>query len=216
MSEEAITIKDVVDAISRISQVIQLNESYLNQLDAVVGDGEHGFNLNRAFQRVSEKLPELPQNQARALLKGVGRELIAAGGGAGTTFYGTAFIAAGNSAGDVTSIDGNVLGEMLSAGIKDIRDRGHANLGDKTMVDALQPAVDAFIDANKAGQSISSSFAAAVKAARQGAIATKEMVGKKGRSLYSSERGLGTPDPGATSAYLVITGLAGVEGNTPL
>jgi dihydroxyacetone kinase-like protein len=216
MCAQTLTTQDIIAAVEHVSDVIQLNESYLNELDAIVGDGEHGFNLNRAFARVKNKLAELSDNQISDLLRGIGMELIASGGGAGTTFYGTAFLAASKIAGNSEFIDKDTLEEMLSAALKDIRERGRASLGEKTMIDALQPAVEAFAEANKAENDLKEALLAAAAAARQGAILTKKMVGKKGRSLYSGERALGTPDPGAASTYLILAGFSGATVETPL
>ena len=207
---------DVIAGIHRASETIQANESYLNELDAVVGDGEHGFNLNRAFHRALAKLPELEAAPLSDLLRSIGMELIASGGGAGTTFYGMAFVAASKVVGDNESINIQLLSEMMSSALADIQKRGGANPGDKTLVDALAPAVEAIQVASSAGKMQIQAMEAAVAAAREGAEKTKELVGRKGRSLYAGQRALGVPDPGATSTYLIIASLANQPVETPL
>lgn len=211
-----VTVQKAVEAINRSADKVQFHARYLNDLDAIVGDGEHGINLANAFKRVQEKLPTISKENFGALLKGVGIELISSGGGAGTTFYGTAFLAAAKAAGSAVELDALLFRDMFSAGLEDIIKRGGASRGDKTMIDALGPAFEKLDESIKSGKSISEALYAAVEGARAGAVSTKVMSGKKGRSLYSSERAMGTPDPGASSAYVILCGLAGVEPEFPL
>ena len=211
-----ITIQEVVQAVQDASDRIQSHAQYLNELDAVVGDGEHGVNLARAFKRVKEKLPDIEQDSLGNLFKGIGRELIAAGGGAGTTFYGAGFLAASKVAGTATQIDATLLVDMFTAALADIQRRGGAGSGDKTMIDALEPAVELLQQNVTAGNGIDEALQAAAAGAKAGALATKEMLGRKGRSFYAGERALGTPDPGAASAYLIISSFAGLDPEMPL
>ncbi len=212
MNDSMISIDQILEAVRRAALTIQANEAYLNELDAVVGDGEHGFNLSSAFQRVVGKLADFPTQSAGDLLRAIGRELVAAGGGAGTTFYGTAFMAAGKLALSANEIDAHLLSSMMEAGLDDIRKRGNAAPGDKTMIDALFPAVEAVRSGvYEKNASPCEALKLGAKAAFAGVESTKSMLGKKGRSLYAGERALGTPDPGATSAYLILASLAGEE-----
>lgn len=211
-----ITIHKVIKAINSSADKVQAYSEYINDLDAIVGDGEHGINLSKAFKRVQDKMPDIRKENLGALLKGVGMELIASGGGAGTTFYGMAFLAAGKLAGDADEMDALLLHKVISAGLEDICKRGGASPGDKTMVDALSLAVEKLEESIQSGKDIHEALNAAAAAARVGAVSTKEMLGKKGRSLYSSERALGTPDPGACSAYVILCGFAGIEPELPL
>lgn len=211
-----ITINEAIDSISRAANNVQFHAQYLNDLDAIVGDGEHGINLARAFKRVQDKLPNISKDNFGALLKSVGLEMIAAGGGAGTTFYGTAFLSAGKVAGLAIEIDSTLFREMFSAAVEDISNRGGAVKGDKTMIDALEPAFDNFQKSIEMGNEIDEALRSAVRGAREGALSTKQLIGKKGRSLYSSQRGLGTPDPGATSSYIILCGIAGIDPEIPL
>lgn len=211
-----ITINDAINAISRAVNNVQFHAQYLNDLDAIVGDGEHGINLAKAFMRLQEKLPNIGNDNFGIFLKSVGLELIAAGGGAGTTFYGTAFMAAGKVAGLATEIDASLFSEMFSAAVEDISNRGGAIRGDKTMIDALEPAYTSFQKSLDMGNELDEAFLSAIVAAKEGALSTKELIGKKGRSLYSGQRGLGTPDPGATSAYIILCSFGGIEPELPL
>ena len=211
-----VTSQESVEAINRSADLVQFHAGYINDLDAIVGDGEHGINLAKAFKRVQEKLPPIHKENFGVFLKGVGIELIASGGGAGTTFYGMAFLAAGKAAGNAEEMDAALLREIFSAGLEDILKRGGASRGDKTMIDALGPAFEKLDESIQSGKDVPEALRSAVAGARAGAISTKEMLGKKGRSLYSSERALGTPDPGASSAYVILCGLADVEPELPL
>jgi len=215
-NNDVITTKQIVASVSRMSELISANEMYLNDLDAIVGDGEHGFNLKRAFNRVKEKISSASLENPGQALKMIGFELIASGGGAGTTFYGTAFIAVSKVAGEVQHINSQMLSDMFDVALSDITSRGKANLGDKTLVDALSPAAEAIKENVQAEKSPKEALVSAVAAAREGAIATKDMRGKKGRSLYAGERALGVPDPGATSTYLILAAMAGQSADTPL
>lgn len=211
-----ITAPAIISAISRVHRVVRANEEYLNELDAVVGDGEHGLNLRRAFDRVNNKLSATEVEKPGEALRVIGFELVASGGGAGATLYGTAFMAGAKVADEVDVIDLSILSEVFDEALGDILDRGRAMLGDKTLVDALSPAADAVRAEAQAGSSPKEALASAAQAARNGAIATKEMEGRKGRSVYAGERALGVPDPGATSTYLVLAALADQPCRVPL
>lgn len=211
-----ITIQEVIQAVKSAGELLQIHTQYLNDLDAVVGDGEHGVNLARAFKRVQDKLPDIPKDNLGNLLKGIGRELIAAGGGAGTTFYGAAFLAAGKVAGSATEIDSHLLAQMCTAALEDIRKRGGAGRGDKTLIDALEPAVVIIQEKVEAERDMAETLKSAAERAKTGALLTKEMLGRRGRSLYAGERALGTPDPGAASTYIIFSAFAGLEPEIPL
>lgn len=211
-----VTIQEAVEAINRSADKVQFHAGYINDLDAIVGDGEHGINLAKAFKRVQDKLPAIRKDNFGVFLKSVGIELIASGGGAGTTFYGMAFMAAGKAAGTAEEMDAALLRGVFSAGLEDIINRGGASRGDKTMIDAIGPAYEKLDESIQEGRDIREALYSAAAGARAGAVSTKEMIGKKGRSLYSSERALGTPDPGAASAYVILCGLADIEPELPL
>lgn len=211
-----ITIPQVIQAVMSAGESIQIHAQYLNDLDAVVGDGEHGVNLARAFKRVQDNLPDIPKDNLGNLLKGIGRELIAAGGGAGTTFYGAAFLAAGKVAGSAIEIDSHLLAQMCTAALEDIRKRGGARRGDKTLIDAFEPGVVIIQEKVEAEGDMAETLRSAAECVKNGALLTKEMLGRRGRSLYVGERALGTPDPGAASTYIIFSVFAGLEPEIPL
>ncbi|WP_437032249.1 dihydroxyacetone kinase subunit DhaL [Streptomyces sp. enrichment culture] len=169
----------------------------LTALDSPIGDADHGGNLRRGFTAVRESLEKEPPATPGAVLTQAGRLLISKVGGASGPLYGTLLRRAGKTLGDADEVDAAQLAEALRAGLEAVKQLGGAAPGDKTMIDALEPAVDAL------GQS----FAAARSAAEEGAVATTPMRAHKGRASYLGERSIGHQDPGATSAALLIAAL---------
>ncbi|WP_432055656.1 dihydroxyacetone kinase subunit DhaL [Streptomyces sp. bgisy022] len=169
----------------------------LTALDSPIGDADHGGNLRRGFTAVRESLEQDPPATPGAVLTTAGRLLISKVGGASGPLYGTLLRRAGKTLGDAEEVDEAQLAEALRAGLDAVKQLGGAAPGDKTMIDALEPAVDAL------GQS----FAAARSAAEEGAVATTPMRAHKGRASYLGERSIGHQDPGATSAALLIAAL---------
>ncbi|MBE7567426.1 dihydroxyacetone kinase subunit L [Acidithiobacillus thiooxidans] len=172
----------------------------LNALDAAIGDGDHGSNLARGFAKVVEKLQAEKPATPAALLKLVGMTLISSVGGASGPLYGTFFLEAAKTAGDQLQLDDAGLALCLQAGLAGIQRLGKAEPGDKTMVDALSPAVSALN--HQAGLEM------AAQKAREGRDATTPMIARKGRASYLGERAIGHADPGATSASLLFDCLA--------
>ncbi|MCU4160038.1 dihydroxyacetone kinase subunit L [Acidiphilium sp. AL] len=175
-------------------------QAALNALDAAIGDGDHGANLARGFAKVVTKLDEATQATPAALFKLAGMTLIGTVGGASGPLYGTFFLEAAKAAGDAATLDDAALAACLRAGLAGVRARGKAEPGDKTMVDALIPAI-AVLDGG-------GSLAKAAEAARDGAEATKPIVARKGRASYLGERAIGHVDPGATSSAMLLACLA--------
>ena len=186
----------LIDWMNRIAVTVREHESELTQLDAAIGDGDHGANLARGFSKVEQKLANDPPATPAALFKVVGMTLIGSVGGASGPLYGTLFLEAGKAAGDLVSLDAAALARCLAAGLAGVKARGRAEQGDKTMVDALAPAVDALENGK--------SLADAVTAAWAGVEATKPLVARKGRASYLGERAVGHADPGATSSALLL------------
>lgn len=209
-----ITFQDIIKGVIRISDEISKHEEYLNELDAIVGDGEHGLNLNRAFKRVRKKLLSSSFETPSEVLKTIGMELIASGGGAGATFYGVAFLAASKRVEGDKYIKAEKLSELFEAALDKIKQRGKAKQGEKTLVDALLPATQRIQKAQNTDSNELLEIAAT--AAKNGAISTKNMKGQKGRSLYAGERALGVPDPGAVSTYIILSALADVLPDIPI
>ncbi|MFI8204094.1 dihydroxyacetone kinase subunit DhaL [Streptomyces sp. NPDC085937] len=176
----------------------------LTALDSPIGDADHGSNLQRGFRAVRDALDKEPPATPGAVLTQAGRLLVSTVGGASGPLYGTLLRRTGKTLGEAAEVDRRQLAEALRAGVDAVMKLGGAAPGDKTMIDALVPAVDALGD----------SFAAARDAAREGAVATTPLLARKGRASYLGERSIGHQDPGATSAALLIAALldAGPDG----
>lgn len=195
---------DALEWIKACTNVLAENRDYLTQLDAAIGDADHGANMDRGFKAVSNKLPELSDKDIGTIFKTVGMTLISTVGGAGGPLYGTFFLQAGmKTAGkmELTLTDWCVALEAALAGVVM---RGKAELGDKTMVDALTPAVNALKKAVEENATIPQALQQSAEAAREGMLATIPLVARKGRASYLGERSAGHQDPGATSSYLIL------------
>jgi len=192
----------------RAAAVLDENKSYLTDLDAAIGDADHGVNIARGFNAVVQKLAAQPDQPLGALFKRAGMTLMSAVGGASGMLYGNFFLKAAAVAGERTSLTAAELLAVLEAGRDGIVQRGRAELGDKTMIDAWTPAIDALRVALDAGQSYAAALDACVAAAEEGMRATIPQQARKGRSSYLGERSIGHQDPGATSTYLILRALA--------
>ncbi len=180
----------------------------LTELDAAIGDADHGINMDRGFGEVLLRLPELARQDMSALLKGIGMTLLSKVGGASGPLYGTLFLRMAQGAGghDALTVDEFVAG--LEAGIAGIQQRGSARPGEKTMVDALLPAMDSLRSGLAAGASLAGALTAAAEAAEAGMEATVAMQAAKGRASYLGPRSIGHQDPGATSAWMLVQAAA--------
>jgi len=174
----------------------------LNALDAAIGDGDHGTNLTRGFGQVLNKIKTNPPSTPAGLFKQIGMTLISSVGGASGPLYGTFFLEAAKAAGDQPQLSEITLAQCLQAGLMGIQKLGKAEIGDKTMVDALSPAV--------ASLNASSDFAEAALKAHDGLATTIPLVAHKGRASYLGERAIGHADPGATSSAMLFDCLAGI------
>lgn len=195
----------IYEVLTAVSEEIIKNKQILTDLDAAIGDGDHGINMARGFQAVETKLQLLgPDKDIGTILKTVGMTLISSVGGAAGPLYGTAFLRAAAVSQGIKILDIETAGLMLAAAIAGIKERGKATRGEKTMLDALEPAYDAFVAGGKAGKTMVESLELACEAAGQGVEFTKTIIATKGRASYLGERSLGHQDPGATSAYLIL------------
>ena len=189
---------------------------YLTQLDAAIGDGDHGTNMDRGFTAVGSALAgqdgDVPPGRLLIL---AGKTLVSTVGGASGPLWGTALRRAGRALGDSPTFGGDELVVALQAAVDAVVELGAAQPGDKTMVDALGPAVAALRDAVARGGSLSDALAAAADAAAEGARATVPMQARKGRASYLGERSIGHQDPGATSAALLMCALARAVSREP-
>jgi dihydroxyacetone kinase-like protein len=177
----------------------------LTELDSAIGDADHGINMDRGFSAVRGKLPELEGSDLGAAAKAVGMTLISTVGGASGPLYGTFFLRLATAIGDHASLDPGQLGEALRAGLEGVIHRGKATTDDKTMVDAMGPAVDAYDAA--AGGGISAGLEAAAVAAAAGRDRITPLVARKGRASYLGERSANHQDPGATSTTILFESL---------
>lgn len=195
----------IYQVLSVVSEEIIKNKQILTDLDAAIGDGDHGINMARGFQAVEAKLQLLgPDKDIGTVLKTVGMTLISSVGGAAGPLYGTAFLRAAAVSQGIKTLDIETAGLMLAAAITGIKERGKATRGEKTMLDALEPAYDAFVAGGNAGKTMVECLELACVAAGRGVEFTKTIVATKGRASYLGERSLGHQDPGATSTYLIL------------
>lgn len=197
--------------IDAINAVIEEQASHLSRLDAAIGDGDHGTNLKRGFRAAVEAVHgEPPPETPGAVLVATGRALIYKVGGASGPLYGGALRRSGKALGDRTVIDPVGLGTMLRTVLEAVQRLGQAVTGDKTMVDALIPAVAAYDESLSMGDDLRTATRAAADAALEGARGTVPLLARKGRASYLGERSIGHEDPGAASSALILAALADV------
>jgi phosphoenolpyruvate---glycerone phosphotransferase subunit DhaL len=207
-TEAAVEAAIVTTWMREAAESVKAESAHLTQLDAAVGDGDHGVNMERGFSAVEKALagqnPEVPPGR---LLIVAGKTLVSTVGGASGPLWGVALRRAGRSLGDQASFDGQQLADALQAAIDGVVELGAAAPGDKTMVDALVPAVAALRRALDAGEPLGRALGMAADAADEGAKATVPMQARKGRASYLGERSIGHQDPGATSSALILRAL---------
>jgi dihydroxyacetone kinase-like protein len=208
MATTTVSLTQLTAWLARFRDLVTEQRNYLTELDSAIGDADHGSNMARGMAAVMEKVDAAPAATADELFKAVGMTLVTSVGGASGPLYGTFFLRFGMTAGAATELGGEALAAALRAGLGGVVARGKAEAGDKTMFDAMSPAVDAFDAALAAGSDVSSAAAAASDAANKGRDATLDLVARKGRASYLGERSSGHLDPGATSTALLFESLA--------
>jgi phosphoenolpyruvate---glycerone phosphotransferase subunit DhaL len=208
VADDAVTIDHaaVLAWLHRFAAVIEENRGELVRLDTAIGDGDHGTNMDRGMRKAIEKADALEGDDIGALLKAVGMALVSSVGGAAGPLYGTLFLQMGTATAGATTLDAAAFAEALDTGLKGVQARGKAEPGDKTMVDALLPAVAALREAQSAG--VSEAVGRAASAAEEGMKATIPMEARKGRASYLGPRSVDHQDPGATSSYLLLRSAA--------
>jgi len=199
-----VTKQQILQWLQAVAVVLEQNKDYLTELDAAIGDADHGINMNRGFQKVVSQLPSVADKDIGSILKTVSMTLISSVGGASGPLYGTLFLRASTAVAGKLELSDEDLIALLQAAVDGIIQRGKANLGDKTMLDALSPASDTFKQAVANGASTQEALQQAVAAAEEGMKNTIPLVAKKGRASYLGDRSSGHQDPGATSAYLIL------------
>ncbi|MBM9507417.1 dihydroxyacetone kinase subunit DhaL [Actinacidiphila acididurans] len=190
------------------TESIEREADHLTELDSPIGDADHGGNMRRGFRAARTAVEQEPPDTPGAVLVAVGRQLISTVGGASGPLYGTLLRRAGKSLGDEPTVTAAQLRDALRAGVDGVAQLGGAVPEDKTMLDALLPAIDALSGALDAGGSLAEVLAAAAQAAEDGAKATIPLRARKGRASYLGDRSIGHQDPGATSSALLIAALA--------
>jgi dihydroxyacetone kinase-like protein len=200
---------------NEIAASVRAERDYLVQLDAAIGDGDHGINLNRGFDAVTLALSTEPDGTPGKLLILSGKTLISTVGGASGPLWGSALRKAGRALGDGATFDLAQLVDAMAAALASVQDLGAAVPGDKTMVDALEPAVNAMREGLVRGASSGEMLRSAAEAAEKGMRATIPMQARKGRASYLGERSIGHQDPGATSTAMIIRALERTVASTP-
>ena len=202
-----LTKAHIIAWLENTAEALHQNKEYLTELDSAIGDADHGINMDRGFQTVIQKKMEWQAADIGGILKSVGMILMSSVGGASGPLYGTFFLRSGMAVAGMQELaDGDLL-KMLSAGVEGILQRGRPVPGDKTMYDALAPALEALSSSLENGNEADSALGMAVRAAEGGMRATIPMQARKGRASYLGERSIGHQDPGATSSYLILKAL---------
>jgi phosphoenolpyruvate---glycerone phosphotransferase subunit DhaL len=208
VADDVLTFDQLVVWLRQFAVLIKEKKVYLTELDAAIGDGDHGINMDRGMAAVCQSLDEPGPATADELFKLVGMTLVSNVGGASGPLYGTFFLRLGAACGPTGVVPLAVVVNGLHAAVQGVVDRGRAELGDKTMFDSLHPAVEALDRAISEGESVANAFSASWEAAVRGRDATIPMVARKGRASYLGERSAGHQDPGATSAALLFEAAA--------
>ena len=214
MEDESVDAETVKRWLNEAAVAVREQRDYLTQLDAAIGDADHGTNMDRGFTAVVEKLDGL-EGPPGKLLTAAGSTLVSTVGGASGPLWGTALRRAGRTLGDADDFGGTELADALDAALAGIVELGAGQEGDKTMVDAFAPAVRAFRARLDGGGELSQALAEARAAGEEGMRATTPLQASKGRASYLGERSIGHQDPGATSTALIIAALERSVASSP-
>jgi phosphoenolpyruvate---glycerone phosphotransferase subunit DhaL len=201
-------LADVEAVVRTIATVAVDNEKYFGDLDAVVGDGDFGYSMARGFELVLQGWDDFDRTDIGTFLKKIAVVITSRIGGTSGPIWGTAFLRAGAAAGTAQALSPGQVVEMLRAAIGGIKARGKSDIGDKTLLDALEPAVDTIEASIGDGKSAAETLRAAAATARERAEATRSMIAKRGRAAYTGERSIGTLDAGAVAVAVMFEALA--------
>ena len=200
----------VRDAASAVIKAILADKDYLSQLDAKIGDGDHGLNMARGAMAVEEALEELDDfPNVKEVLQAAGEAFVMNVGGSAGPLYGAGIVAAAEVVDENSKLDAKTLAKVFNATVEAIQKRGHAVKGDKTMLDVLIPIRDTFKTENTIGKSLEQILTEAKDAARDGVEFTKTIPAKKGRASYFGDKSIGVEDPGAMSSFIIFRTLCG-------
>lgn len=205
-----ITKEDVVRFLEKAAELLRENKDYLTQLDSAIGDADHGINMDRGFSKIMSSLNSVKDKDIGTILKTCSMALVSTVGGAAGPLYGTAFMYAAKVLDKKEELTPEELYQALKSALEGIQARGKATEGEKTMIDAIAPALRAFEAKLRAGASLKEILQAAVQAAEEGMKNTIPMKATKGRASYLGERSIGHQDPGATSSYLLFKAMLDV------
>jgi dihydroxyacetone kinase-like protein len=194
----------VVRWVRTFAAAIAENKTYLTELDSAIGDADHGINMDRGMQAALAKLDGVPAGDVGALFKAIGMTLVSTVGGASGPLYGTLFLQLASATNGKAELEAADWLAALTAAVQGVQARGKAEPGDKTMLDALVPARDAFASALEEGAELPDALRRSAEAAEDGMKATIPLVARKGRASYLGERSAGHQDPGATSSALLL------------
>jgi phosphoenolpyruvate---glycerone phosphotransferase subunit DhaL len=203
---------DVIRWIRMFAEKIAEHKEHLTELDSAIGDADHGINMDRGMQAAVAKLDGVPTADLGALFKTVGMTLVSTIGGASGPLYGTLFLRLGSATAGKEELAPQDWLAALTDAVAGVQARGKAEPGDKTMIDALVPARDAYAEALASGASFGEALRRSAEAGRAGMEATIPLVARKGRASYLGERSAGHQDPGATSSSLLLQAAADVWG----
>jgi dihydroxyacetone kinase-like protein len=214
VSEDRVTRDGVERWVRTFADEVAAQRDELTRLDSAIGDADHGTNMNRGMQAALGKLDSAPGDDVGGLLKTVGMTLVSTVGGAGGPLYGTLFMQMGTATAGKSELEAADWAAALDAAVQGVQMRGKAEPGDKTMLDALVPARDAFRRAVEGGASLPEALEQSARAAEDGMRSTIPLVARKGRASYLGERSAGHQDPGATSSYLLVRSAADAFGTS--
>jgi phosphoenolpyruvate---glycerone phosphotransferase subunit DhaL len=206
MTASSLSADCVLHWMQNCAETFQQHKDELTQLDADIGDADHGANMARGFTAVQGKLASLKDKDVGAIFKTVAMTLISTVGGASGPLYGTLFLQAAGSTNGKAALSQDEFAQAMSSGVQGLMNRGKAVVGEKTMVDAWVPALEA-LKSTGADDTLNAALDRAVKAAKQGADSTVPLVATKGRASYLGERSAGHMDPGACSTVLLLEAL---------
>ncbi len=207
-----LTVDDLTAWVRAYAEVVHANTALLTDLDAAIGDADHGSNMDRGLKAVVAAIDEGTFETADALLKKVGMTMVSTVGGASGPLYGTFFLRCGTALVDVSDVDAAAFGAALRAGVDGLVARGKAEVGDKTMYDAWAPALEAYDAAVAGDATVGDALRAAADAAAKGRDDTIPLVARKGRASYLGERSKDHQDPGATSTTMLLETAAATLG----
>ena len=205
---ETIGYDEMVRMLRGAAEKVTTQHETLSKLDAAIGDGDHGTAMRRAMGCLAKAVADSRSRDLASVLNDVGWAILSAGGGSTGPLFGTFFMGMGEGTGDRATLDATALADAFEAALAAVRKQTKAEPGDKTMIDALVPAVEGLRAAVNEGLGPAAALARAADAAEQGAASTKDMQARFGKAKNLGERTLGTPDPGATSVSLIFRGMA--------